>query len=55
MHPVEHFKTVYEHRKLVREHCFRLGLYRQGKGKRQAALWPGSTTRDATSITSNTG
>ena len=30
MHPVEHFKTVYEHRKLVREHCFRLGLYRQG-------------------------
>ena len=30
MHPVEHFKTVFEHRKLVREHCFRLGLYRQG-------------------------
>ena len=30
MHPVEHFKTVYEHRKLVREHCFKIGLYRQG-------------------------
>lgn len=30
MHPVTHFKTVYEHRKLVREYCFRLGLYRQG-------------------------
>jgi hypothetical protein len=30
MHPIEHFKTVKEHRKLVREHCFKLGLYRQG-------------------------
>ena len=30
MHPVTHFKTVYNHRKLVREYCFRLGLYRQG-------------------------
>ena len=30
MHPIEHFKTVNEHRKLVREYCFRLGLYRQG-------------------------
>ena len=30
MHPVEHFKTITEHRKLVREYCFRLGLYRQG-------------------------
>ena len=30
MHPIEHFKTVSEHRKLVREYCFRLGLYRQG-------------------------
>ena len=30
MHPIQHFKTVYEHRKLVREHCFKLGLYRQG-------------------------
>lgn len=30
MHPVEHFKTVKEHRRLVRHYCFRLGLYRQG-------------------------
>ena len=30
MHPVEHLKTVHEHRKLVREYCFRIGLYRQG-------------------------
>lgn len=30
MHPVEHFKTVSEHRRLVRNYCFRLGLYRQG-------------------------
>lgn len=26
----QHLKTVYHHRKLVRRHCFRLGLYRQG-------------------------
>ncbi|MCR4924065.1 MAG: DUF5662 family protein [Lachnospiraceae bacterium] len=26
----EHLKTINEHRKLVREGCFRLGLYRQG-------------------------
>lgn len=25
-----HFKTVRRHRKLVRRHCFRIGLYRQG-------------------------
>ena len=25
-----HFKTITHHRHLVREHCFRLGLYRQG-------------------------
>jgi len=30
MHPIQHFKTITEHRKLVREYCFRLGLYRQG-------------------------
>ena len=30
IHPVEHFKTVSEHRRLVRNYCFRLGLYRQG-------------------------
>ena len=30
LHPIEHFKTVSEHRKLVRQYCFRLGLYRQG-------------------------
>ena len=30
MHPIEHFNTVNEHRNLVREYCFRLGLYRQG-------------------------
>ncbi len=29
-HPVAHFKTITEHRRLVREYCFRLGLYRQG-------------------------
>ena len=26
----QHLKTVHHHRKLVRKHCFRLGLYRQG-------------------------
>lgn len=26
----QHLKTVRHHRKLVRKHCFRLGLYRQG-------------------------
>ncbi|MBQ6150909.1 MAG: catalase [Mogibacterium sp.] len=30
MHPIQHFKTVHEHRKLVRGYCFKLGLYRQG-------------------------
>ena len=30
LHPIEHFKTISEHRKLVREACFKLGLYRQG-------------------------
>jgi hypothetical protein len=30
MHPIEHFRTVARHRKLVREYCFRLGLYTQG-------------------------
>lgn len=30
MHPVQHFKTITEHRKLVRYYCFRIGLYRQG-------------------------
>ena len=30
LHPVEHFKTITEHRRLVRTYCFRLGLYRQG-------------------------
>ena len=25
-----HLKTVYRHRALVRKHCFRLGLYKQG-------------------------
>ena len=30
MHPIEHYKTITEHRRLVREYCFRLGLYRQG-------------------------
>lgn len=27
---MKHLKTVNHHRRLVREHCFRLGLYRQG-------------------------
>ena len=30
MHPLAHFKTITEHRALVRKYCFRLGLYRQG-------------------------
>ncbi len=30
MHPVAHFKTISEHRKLVRGYCFRLGLIKQG-------------------------
>ncbi|MCR4907494.1 MAG: DUF5662 family protein [Lachnospiraceae bacterium] len=29
-HPVEHFKTITEHKKLVAEGCFKVGLYRQG-------------------------
>ena len=30
MHPVQHFKTITEHRKLVRKYCLRLGLVWQG-------------------------
>ena len=30
MHPVAHFKTITQHRRLVRRYCFRLGLYFQG-------------------------
>ncbi len=30
MHPVEHYKTITKHRKLVRSYCFRIGLVRQG-------------------------
>lgn len=30
MHFWDHLKTVHRHRALVREHCFRLGLYWQG-------------------------
>ncbi len=30
MHPISHFRTVSEHRKLVRRYCFRLGLVWQG-------------------------
>ena len=30
MHPIAHFKTITEHRHVVRQYCFRLGLYRQG-------------------------
>ena len=30
MHPVKHFKTITEHRRLVRKYCIRLGLVRQG-------------------------
>lgn len=30
MKPWAHFKTITRHRALVREYCFRLGLYRQG-------------------------
>ena len=30
MKAMEHFKTITYHRKLVREHCFRVGLYWQG-------------------------
>lgn len=28
--PAGHFKTITEHKMLVMEHCFKLGLYRQG-------------------------
>ena len=30
MHPVKHFKTIRQHRKLVRHYCMRVGLVRQG-------------------------
>lgn len=30
MHPLKHLKRVFEHRKIVRRYCFRLGLYHQG-------------------------
>lgn len=30
MHPIQHFKTITEHRNLVCRYCFRLGLVRQG-------------------------
>ena len=30
MHPIQHFKTITQHRQLVRYYCFRIGLYRQG-------------------------
>lgn len=30
MHPLLHLRTINAHRRLVREYCFRLGLYRQG-------------------------
>lgn len=29
-HPIGHFRTITEHKKLVMEHCFQLGLYKQG-------------------------
>lgn len=29
-HPIKHFKTITEHKKLVMKACFRVGLYRQG-------------------------
>ena len=30
MHPIKHYKTITEHRKIVRSYCFKLGLYGQG-------------------------
>lgn len=30
MHWIKHLKTVNRHRKLVRQHCFKVGLYKQG-------------------------
>ena len=30
MHPISHFRTITEHRRLVCHYCFRVGLYRQG-------------------------
>ena len=30
MNPFGHFKTITEHKLLVMEHCFKIGLYRQG-------------------------
>lgn len=30
MDPIGHFKTITEHKLLVMEHCFKIGLYKQG-------------------------
>lgn len=30
MNPIGHFKTITEHKLLVMEHCFKIGLYKQG-------------------------
>ncbi len=30
MNPIGHFKTITEHKLLVMEHCFKMGLYKQG-------------------------
>ncbi|MDO4632340.1 MAG: DUF5662 family protein [Eubacteriales bacterium] len=30
MNPIGHFKTITEHKLLVMEHCFKMGIYRQG-------------------------
>lgn len=30
MHILDHLRTINRHKRLVRQHCFRVGLYRQG-------------------------
>ncbi len=30
MHPIKHFNTITEHRRLVRKYCFKVGLIKQG-------------------------
>ena len=30
IHPIKHYRTITEHRNLVKGYCYRLGLYKQG-------------------------
>ena len=29
-HPIRHFRTITRHKRMVRQYCFKVGLYRQG-------------------------